>query len=58
MLKPIVWAMNFRGASAGDVRKFTAPRKQAVCRFSGFGGAAKIFLTKLFDEQIFSGVEK
>ena len=42
-LKPIVRAMNFRGASAGDVRKFTAPPKQAVCRFSGLGDQQHLF---------------
>ena len=50
--------MNFRGASAGDVRKFTAPPKQAVCRFSGLGGGTKLFLTKIVVEQNLFGVEK
>ena len=47
-LKPIVRAMNFRGASAGDVQKFTAPPKQAVCWFSGVGGSSKIFSDQNF----------
>ena len=30
-LKPICLAMNFRGASDGDVQTFTGPPKQALC---------------------------
>ena len=52
-LKPIVRAMNFRGASAIDVRKFTAPPKQAVCQFSGLEGVRNFFLTNIFVDFFF-----
>ena len=45
--------MIFRGGSAIDVQKFTAPPKQAVCRFWGGAVVAKKFRTNFFVDFFF-----